>query len=187
MPPPPANLSTPGTKAKLMPDGSAAAPADAPIEVQKAIWAANTIQDMPYKWGGGHAKIEDTGYDCSGTVSYALIHGGLLESPLPSGPFMRWGAKGRGTVDHGLRQRRPCLRGHRRPAARHQLVFLAHRLQAQVRQGAGARSPLAAHEAAGPRDSASATPSASNADPDRRQARPGAAAPTPDGTLALRT
>jgi hypothetical protein len=94
--PPPANLAVPGAKAKLMPDGSAAAPADAPIEVQQAIWAANTIQDLPYKYGGGHAKVEDDGYDCSGTVSYALIHAGLLKSPLPSGPFMRWGKRGKG-------------------------------------------------------------------------------------------
>jgi hypothetical protein len=96
VPPPPTNMTVAGTKAELLPDGTAAAPAGAPIEVQKAIWAANTIQDKPYKWGGGHAKIEDTGYDCSGTVSYALLHAGLLDSPLPSGPFMRWGAKGRG-------------------------------------------------------------------------------------------
>jgi hypothetical protein len=96
VPPPPANLTTPGTKAKLMPDGSAAAPADAPLEVQQAIWAANTIQDKPYRYGGGHAKVEDTAYDCSGTVSYALIHAGLLKSPLPSGPFMHWGERGRG-------------------------------------------------------------------------------------------
>jgi hypothetical protein len=96
VPPPPANLTVPGTVAKLMPDGSAAAPADAPVQVQQAIWAANTIQDRPYKYGGGHAKVEDSGYDCSGTVSYALIHAGLLEAPLPSGPFMRWGERGRG-------------------------------------------------------------------------------------------
>jgi hypothetical protein len=96
VPPPPENLTVPGTKAKLMPDGSAAAPADAPPEVQQAIWAANRLQDLPYKYGGGHAKVEDTGYDCSGTVSYALIHAGLLKAPLPSGPFMRWGERGRG-------------------------------------------------------------------------------------------
>jgi hypothetical protein len=96
VPPPPENLSVPGTKAKLMPDGSAAAPADAPLEVQQAIWAANKLQNFPYKYGGGHAQIEDNGYDCSGTVSYALIHAGLLKSPLPSGPFMHWGERGRG-------------------------------------------------------------------------------------------
>jgi hypothetical protein len=90
------NLTVPGIQAKLMPDGTAAAPASAPRPVQEAIWAANRLQDKPYKYGGGHAKIEDTGYDCSGTVSYALIHAGLLQSPLPSGPFMGWGAKGPG-------------------------------------------------------------------------------------------
>ncbi len=99
VPPPPlpvGNLTVPGTKAKLLPDGTAAAPASAPRAVQEAIWAANRLQDKPYKYGGGHAKIEDSGYDCSGTVSYALHHAGLLKSPLPSGPFMRWGAKGPG-------------------------------------------------------------------------------------------
>jgi hypothetical protein len=97
-PPPPApeNLTVPGTKAKLMPDGSAAAPADAPVEVQQAIWAANNLQDMPYKYGGGHAKVEDNGYDCSGTVSYALIHAGLLKSPLDSRSFFGFGERGRG-------------------------------------------------------------------------------------------
>jgi hypothetical protein len=96
VPPPPENITTPGTKAKLLPDGTAAAPADAPAEVQQAVWAANRLKELPYKYGGGHAKIEDTGYDCSGTVSYALIAAGLLESPLPSGPFTRWGEKGKG-------------------------------------------------------------------------------------------
>ena len=79
-----------------MPDGSAAAPADAPVEVQQAIWAANNLQDMPYKYGGGHAKVEDNGYDCSGTVSYALIHAGLLKSPLDSRSFFGFGERGRG-------------------------------------------------------------------------------------------
>ena len=85
-----------GTVAKLLPDGSAAAPSLAPEPVKQAIWAANKLQDKPYRYGGGHAKIEDTGYDCSGTISYALIAAGLLESPLASGPFMRWGERGRG-------------------------------------------------------------------------------------------
>jgi hypothetical protein len=91
-----ANMTVPGVKARLLPDGSAAAPADAPAQVQQAIWAANRLQDKPYKYGGGHARVEDTGYDCSGTVSYALFHGGLLETPLDSGSFMRWGEPGRG-------------------------------------------------------------------------------------------
>jgi hypothetical protein len=96
VPPPPENMSVAGSAAQLLPDGTAAAPADAPEAVKQAIWAANRLQDMPYKYGGGHAKVEDNGYDCSGTVSYALIHAGLLTSPLPSGPFMRWGERGKG-------------------------------------------------------------------------------------------
>jgi hypothetical protein len=82
--------------AKLLPDGTAAAPAEAPAQVQQAIWAANTIQDKPYIYGGGHRSFKAAGYDCSGTVSYALHAGGLLDSPLDSGRFMRWGEKGQG-------------------------------------------------------------------------------------------
>ena len=89
-------MTVPGAVAQLLPDGSAAAPADAPPQVQQAIWAANRIQDKPYVYGGGHAEVEDDGYDCSGTVSYALHHAGLLETPLDSGSFMRWGESGKG-------------------------------------------------------------------------------------------
>jgi hypothetical protein len=95
-PPPPVDMTAPGASAQLLPDGTAAAPAGAPEPVKQAIWAANRLLDKPYKYGGGHAKVEDNGYDCSGTVSYALIHAGLLKSPLPSGPLMSWGARGRG-------------------------------------------------------------------------------------------
>src|ERR671931_174973 len=93
----PVPVVAPGSKATLLPDGTAAAPADAPPQVQAAIFAANKILTKPYKYGGGHAKVEDTGYDCSGTVSYALIGGGLLKSPLDSSSFMRWGLRGPGT------------------------------------------------------------------------------------------
>jgi len=92
----PAPIVTAGSQATLLPDGSAAAPADAPPQVQAAIFAANKLLDKPYKYGGGHAKVEDTGYDCSGTISYALIAAGALKSPLDSGSFMRWGLKGKG-------------------------------------------------------------------------------------------
>jgi hypothetical protein len=64
--------------------------------VQRIIRAANRIQSMPYKYGGGHARWKDTGYDCSGSVSYALHGGGLLSSALTSGGFMNWGAAGPG-------------------------------------------------------------------------------------------
>src|SRR3954453_23760245 len=91
-----ARITVPGEIAKLLPDGSAAAPAGAPAEVQDAIFAANKIQDKPYIYGGGHRRFKARGYDCSGTVSYALNGGGLLRSPLDSSSFMSWGAKGRG-------------------------------------------------------------------------------------------
>lgn len=62
-------------------------PLKAPAEVQQAVISANKIVGLPYKYGGGHARVQDTGYDCSGTVSYALIGAKLLESPLPSYDF----------------------------------------------------------------------------------------------------
>lgn len=87
---------TPGETAKLLPDGSAAAPASAPAAVKAAISAANQIEDMPYVWGGGHGSFESSGYDCSGAVSYALHGGGLLDSPLDSTGLTTWGEPGAG-------------------------------------------------------------------------------------------
>jgi hypothetical protein len=77
-------------------DGLAYPPESAPLEVKEAIWAANEIVGKPYKYGGGHARVKDSGYDCSGTVSYALIGGDLLDDPLDSSSFMSWGARGKG-------------------------------------------------------------------------------------------
>jgi hypothetical protein len=94
--PAPTNIVVPGTVAKLLPDGTAAAPALAPPQVQQAIWAANTLQRKPYIYGGGHRSFKSRGYDCSGTVSFALHAAGLLTSPLDSSSFMTWGARGRG-------------------------------------------------------------------------------------------
>ena len=105
-PPPPPMLEpgrwtvpeVPGAKAVLQADGTAAAPADAPEQVKQAIWAANSLQDLPYRYGGGHNLKFDVagGADCSGTVSFALHGGDLLDSPLDSGSFMKWGMKGKG-------------------------------------------------------------------------------------------
>ena len=85
-----------GEQAKLLPTGLAAAPADAPEEVQQAVWAANEIIGKPYRYGGGHRRVEDTGYDCSGTVSLRADRRGLQDSPLDSSKFMSWGESGRG-------------------------------------------------------------------------------------------
>ncbi len=67
-----------------------------PIRVRRIIAAGNRIADKPYKYGGGHGQWEDSGYDCSGSVSYALHGAGYLSSALTSGGFMSWGAPGRG-------------------------------------------------------------------------------------------
>ena len=90
-------------------------------EVKDAIAAANKIVGKPYKYGGGHGRWKDSGYDCSGAMSYALHGGGLLNRQLTSGDFMSWGRRGKGSLDHGLRQQRPRLPRHRRPALRHRL------------------------------------------------------------------
>ena len=115
-------LEVPGDKAVLLEDGTAAAPANAPDQVKQAIWAANSLQELPYRYGGGHNLKFDVakGADCSGTVSFALKAAGLLKTPLDSGSFMKWGAQGQGRLDHRLHEPGPRLRGDRRPPARHQ-------------------------------------------------------------------
>lgn len=101
VPPPP-----PAKRAKIV-GGIAVPPVGAPVRVKRAIEAANLIIRKPYVYGGGHkpylkrtvAMITanlDRGYDCSGTVSFALFGGRFLKSPLDSGSFMRWGRSGKG-------------------------------------------------------------------------------------------
>ena len=85
----------PGTRAALR-GGLAAAPAQAPLEVKRAIWAANQLRSKPYRYGGGHRSFNDSGYDCSGTISYALGAAGVVPSPMSSSDFRRFGARGRG-------------------------------------------------------------------------------------------
>jgi cell wall-associated NlpC family hydrolase len=82
--------------ATALPNGVALPPLEAPEAVMQIIEAGNVIARSPYRWGGGHGKWQDTGYDCSGSVSYALAAAGLLGGPLASGPLMSWGAPGRG-------------------------------------------------------------------------------------------
>ena len=80
----------------ILRNGYAVAPKSAPPEVHRLVAAGNRLQGLPYKYGGGHRKVEDTGYDCSGTVSYALIGAGLLKSPMPSDGFRKFGKRGDG-------------------------------------------------------------------------------------------
>jgi hypothetical protein len=88
--------TAPTEKATIGPDGLAVAPASAPAEVQAIIAAGNEIHDKPYKYGGGHGRWNDTGYDCSGSMSYAFHGAGLLDEALDSTGFMSWGEAGKG-------------------------------------------------------------------------------------------
>jgi hypothetical protein len=83
-------------KATLGDDGLAIPPTDAPPEVQGVIEAANAIVGKPYRYGGGHGRWKDSGYDCSGSESYALHGGGLVSRALDSTEFESWGEPGPG-------------------------------------------------------------------------------------------
>ena len=95
------SLSTPlhpvvqGYTAKII-HGLAYAPSYAPIQVQRAIWAGDAIRHKPYVLGGGHGVWNDSGYDCSGSVSYVLHAAGLLRTSMDSSEFMTWGQPGIG-------------------------------------------------------------------------------------------
>lgn len=80
----------------LLKDGIAYAPKRAPAAVKRAIAAGNRLQGKPYKWGGGHARHDDSGYDCSGSVSYVLREAGLMKGSLHSKAFFKYGKKGDG-------------------------------------------------------------------------------------------
>jgi cell wall-associated NlpC family hydrolase len=92
----PGATEAPGERAQLTAGGMAVPPASAPPEVKAVIEAGNEIARKPYRYGGGHGNWEDTGYDCSGSISYALHGGGFLNRPLDSSGFMSWGARGPG-------------------------------------------------------------------------------------------
>jgi peptidoglycan hydrolase-like protein with peptidoglycan-binding domain len=87
---------TDGPQATVGPDGLAVAPAGAPPQVQQIIAAGNQIASKPYKYGGGHGKWDDTGYDCSGSMSYVLHAAGMLDEALDSTGFESWGESGPG-------------------------------------------------------------------------------------------
>ena len=89
--------TTPGSRARLNSNGLVSAPANAPAQIKSIIAAANRIAHTPYVWGGGHGSWNASGYDCSGSVSYALHGGGLLSSPMVSGSFESYGGAGPGS------------------------------------------------------------------------------------------
>jgi peptidoglycan hydrolase-like protein with peptidoglycan-binding domain len=88
--------SGPVSKATLNSDGTVTPPAGAPQAVVEAISAANSIIDKPYRVGGGHGKWNDSAYDCSGAVSFALHGANLLSAPEDSGQLESYGSAGPG-------------------------------------------------------------------------------------------
>jgi hypothetical protein len=88
-------LLVPGVTARYV-DGLAAAPMSAPAVVQEIVWAGDEIIGLPYIYGGGHGSFISPGYDCSGTVSFALHGASLLPTPMDSSEFMGWGSHGLG-------------------------------------------------------------------------------------------
>jgi cell wall-associated NlpC family hydrolase len=93
----PVVAAPPPAPAALLADGTASPPAGAPAEVAAVIAAGNRIASLPYRWGGGHRTWEDVGYDCSGSVGYALHGGGLLDATSDSTGLMSYGDPGPGT------------------------------------------------------------------------------------------
>ena len=91
----PSHPTVPGFRARII-TGLAYAPAYAPIQIKRVIWAGNKIRHKPYIYGGGHGAWQASGYDCSGTVSYVLHSAGLLKTSMDSSQFMSWGHGGIG-------------------------------------------------------------------------------------------
>ena len=107
----------------ILRNGIAYAPSRAPDNIKNAIWSSlNTLRRKPYVWGGGHGSFNDYGYDCSGAVSFALHYAGLLDAPLPSNDFRRYGKRGRGRWITIYSRRWAHLRHHRRFAPRYYRV-----------------------------------------------------------------
>jgi hypothetical protein len=89
-------ISANPNRATLTPNRLAIPPINAPASVQAVINAGNEIAHLPYVWGGGHMTYEDSGYDCSGSLSFVLAAGGLLNQTETSGELMNYGDPGPG-------------------------------------------------------------------------------------------
>lgn len=77
-------------------EGRVNVPKGLPYKVRRILQAGNKIASTPYLWGGGHGSFSSSGYDCSGSVSYALHGAGLLDTPKDSGSLEGWGEPGKG-------------------------------------------------------------------------------------------
>ena len=140
---PPSYASAAAGKGALV-NGRLVAPASAPRRVKQVITAANRIVEKPYRYGGGHTTYSsrrlDSGYDCSGAVSYALHGGGFRAPHSRAGCSCAGAERGPGSWITGLRTRRTRLRRGRGLSLRH--------LDARPRcPGAVHRSSLEPHAA----------------------------------------
>jgi cell wall-associated NlpC family hydrolase len=89
-------MTASASQATLTAGGLAVAPIGAPAAVQEVIAAGNQIARLPYHWGGGHMTYEDTGYDCSGSISYVFAAAHLLSQTVTSGELVNYGQPGPG-------------------------------------------------------------------------------------------
>jgi hypothetical protein len=92
---------TGGDRAQLLPNGIAAAPAQAPLAVKEIIAAGNQIVGKPYLYGGGHGVPLDelaSAYDCSSSVEHLLYGARLVpvSYDAPSGTLEAYGRPGPG-------------------------------------------------------------------------------------------
>jgi peptidoglycan hydrolase-like protein with peptidoglycan-binding domain len=96
--PPPSALVAPSAPGSADSTGAAGAAGESEAQaiVARVIAAGDEIATRPYVWGGGHGSFESDGYDCSGSVSYALHGGGLLSSPEDSTGLESYGEAGPG-------------------------------------------------------------------------------------------
>jgi 3D (Asp-Asp-Asp) domain-containing protein len=97
-----ATLATvPGHEARILPDGTAAAPSAAPPAAKLGIAAANEIHTRPYPEPVAHFGSLASpwpAYDCSGAVSFVLYSAGLhSQVPDVSGTLESWGLPGPGS------------------------------------------------------------------------------------------
>ena len=81
---------------RLTRSGRVAVAGSVPRRVRDLIKAANRIALTPYLWGGGHGSWRASGYDCSGSVGYALHGARLLRRPTTSGALTSFGRAGSG-------------------------------------------------------------------------------------------
>jgi cell wall-associated NlpC family hydrolase len=77
--------------------GSSSSSTEGSGVIARVIAAGNEIATRPYVFGGGHGSFQSVGYDCSGSVSYALHGGGLISAPEDSSELESYGDPGPGS------------------------------------------------------------------------------------------